>query len=138
MVNVRFDPKQPPKVEDVHAVLAGLFRQNGCVTCGLTGIDLRLQLSDPAERLEKMDNVHVPVEVTVQKSSRVTMTCPDSNKNPEILLFSKGLGLSLSANRLTRGFCWDYLFVDQFSKKGVFRRWTELVRISKGRQGRFR
>jgi hypothetical protein len=67
MVNVRFDPKQPPKVEDVHAVLAGLFRQNGCVTCGLTGIDLRLQLSDPAVRLKKMDNVQVPVEVTVQK-----------------------------------------------------------------------
>jgi hypothetical protein len=65
IVTARFDPKHPPKAKDVHEVLAAIFRRNGCSTCGLTGVDLRMRVADPIEQL-KLDIADVPnVEVSM-------------------------------------------------------------------------
>lgn len=37
----------PPKVEQVHAALAQIFRLNGCLGCGLLGIDILIHGGDP-------------------------------------------------------------------------------------------
>jgi hypothetical protein len=67
VVHARFDSTHPPKLADVHAVLGEVFRLHGCVTCGLLGIDVRLNAAGPAERLAKPDGVQAPVEVLLER-----------------------------------------------------------------------
>lgn len=64
IVQVSFSSKTPPKIEDVQSAVAQIAKLNGCVGCGLIGIDLRLKLGDPVQIESR-----VPVNVTVEKSS---------------------------------------------------------------------
>jgi hypothetical protein len=51
-ITARFPPRHPPTDRQVHEVLAAIFRRNGCPTCGLTGIDLRMRVADPVEQVK--------------------------------------------------------------------------------------
>jgi hypothetical protein len=64
-VSARFDPKKQPKLEEVHAALDRILDLHGCTKCGLLGIDLRLFLGDPADRVPGFQGVDVSVQKAV-------------------------------------------------------------------------
>jgi hypothetical protein len=65
-ITARFAPRHPPTEKQVHEVLAAIFRRNGCPTCGLTGIDLRMRVADPVEQV-KIDGAELAgVEVHME------------------------------------------------------------------------
>lgn len=64
-VSARFDPKKQPKLEEIHAALDRIIDLHGCTKCGLLGIDIRLFLGDPPDRVQGIPGVDVSVQKTV-------------------------------------------------------------------------
>jgi hypothetical protein len=65
-VAARFDPKRKPSLEEVHAAVNRILDLHGCSKCGLLGIDLRLFLGDPPERVQGIQGVDVSVQRHVE------------------------------------------------------------------------
>jgi anaerobic selenocysteine-containing dehydrogenase len=62
-VHVHFDSRRPPNLEDLQATIRQIVGRAGCQTCGLGGIDVRLNLADPVEIQSR-----VPVNVAVERT----------------------------------------------------------------------
>jgi anaerobic selenocysteine-containing dehydrogenase len=60
-VHVLFDARKQPDLEDLHAALRQIVGRAGCPTCGLGGIDVRLNVGDPIE-VQTRAPVHVMVQ----------------------------------------------------------------------------
>jgi hypothetical protein len=65
-VSARFDPKRKPRLEEVHAALDRILDLHGCSKCGLLGIDIRLFLGDPPERIPGFQGVDVMMQKAVE------------------------------------------------------------------------
>ncbi|MBI3949646.1 MAG: hypothetical protein HY314_04230 [Acidobacteria bacterium] len=63
VLQLNFDRRKPPSVQDIQEILPKIFRLTGCVACGLIGLDLRIGINDVLPAIE--ENINLSLEGTL-------------------------------------------------------------------------
>jgi hypothetical protein len=59
VMQINFDRRRPPSVQEIQALLPAIFRLTGCVACGLIGLDLRIGINEVLPTLQEGVNLNL-------------------------------------------------------------------------------